>query len=173
MIAALPESYKRCVYKKIESDMEIAKDIIVNIRNIRSDMNIPHSKKISVKIAPLKHKAGSMLSDSMEYIKNLAQLDRITVEDAGFKKPKSSLSAVTENFNIFIPLEGVIDIEAEKARLAKKQDALKQQLVFAERKLKDRNFMDHAPENVVMAEQEKAAKIKEQINRLEETIKEL
>ena len=153
--------------------MEIAKDIIVNIRNIRSDMNIPHSKKISVKLVPLKRGAGSILSDSMEYIKNLAQLDHVAIEDAGFKKPRSSLSAITENFNIFIPLEGVIDVEAEKARLAKKQGILKQQLVFAERKLRDKNFMEHAPENVVMAEQEKAAKIKEQINRLEETIKEL
>ena len=173
MIAAWPEADKRRMDKKIESDMEIAKDIIVNIRNIRSDMNIPHSKKISVKLVPLKHGAGSILSDSMEYIKNLAQLDHVAIEDAGFKKPRSSLSAITENFNIFIPLEGVIDVEAEKARLAKKQGILKQQLVFAERKLRDKNFMEHAPENVVMAEQEKAAKIKEQINRLEETIKEL
>jgi valyl-tRNA synthetase len=173
MAAAWPEADKHYMDKKIESDMETAKDIIVNIRNIRADMNIPHSKKIKVNLAPLKSKITPALLDSMGYIKNLAQLDELVVEDAGFKKPKSSLSAITENFNIFIHLEGVIDVEAEKARLAKKQDLLKQQLVFAERKLKDRNFMDHAPENVVMLEQEKAAKIKEQINRLEETIKEL
>ncbi|MDP2980635.1 MAG: class I tRNA ligase family protein, partial [Candidatus Omnitrophota bacterium] len=173
MVSAWPEADKHYMDKKIESDMEIAKDIIVNIRNIRADMNIPHSKKIKVILVPLKRGAGSVLSDGMGCVKNLAQLDELVVEDVGFKKPKSSLSAITENFNIFIPLEGVIDVEAEKTRLAKKQDLLKQQLVFAERKLKDKNFMDHAPENVVMAEQEKAAKIKEQINRLEETIKEL
>jgi valyl-tRNA synthetase len=173
MVAPWPEADKHYMDKKIESDMETAKDIIVNIRNIRADMNIPHSKKIKVNLAPLKRGAGPVLSGVMEYVKNLAQLDELVVEDVGFKKPKSSLSAITENFNIFIPLEGVIDVEAEKARLAKKQDLLKQQLVFAERKLKDRNFMDHAPENVVMAEQEKAAKIKEQIDRMENTIKDL
>jgi valyl-tRNA synthetase len=160
-------------YKRKGKHMETAKDIIVNIRNIRADMNIPHSKKIKVSLAPLKRGAGPALSGVMEYIKNLAQLDELVVEDVGFKKPKSSLSAITENFNIFIPMEGVIDMEAEKARLAKKQDLLKQQLVFAERKLKDKNFMDHAPENVVMLEQEKAAKIKEQIDRMENTIKDL
>ncbi|MCX5693031.1 MAG: valine--tRNA ligase [Candidatus Omnitrophica bacterium] len=173
MVAVWPEADKHYIDKKIESDMEIAKDIIVNIRNIRSDMNIPHSKKIIVNLVPLKQGAGSVLADSMGYVKNLAQLDEIAIKDAGFKKPKSSLSAITENFNIFIPLEGVIDVEAEKARLAKKQDLLKQQLVFAERKLKDRNFMDHAPENVVKAEQEKAAKIREQIDRLGTTMKDL
>ena len=173
MVALWPEADKHYIDKKIESDMETAKDITVNIRNIRADMNIPHSKKIKVSLAPLKHGAGSALSGVIEYVKDLAQLDELVIEGVGFKKPKSSLSAITENFNIFIPLEGVIDVEAEKARLAKKQDLLKQQLVFAERKLKDKNFMDHAPENVVMLEQEKAAKIKEQIDRMENTIKDL
>ena len=173
MAAAWPKINKHYVDKKIEFDMGIAKDIIVNIRNIRADMNIPHSKKIKVNLVPLKSKITPALLDSLGYIKNLAQLEELNIEKAGFKKPKSSLSAITENFNIFVPLEGVIDVEAEKARLAKKQDLLKQQLVFTERKLKDKSFMGRAPENVIMTEQEKAAKIKEQINRLEETIKEL
>jgi len=172
MVSKWPESEKRYVNKQIESDIEVAKEAIVNIRNIRSDMNIPYSKKLTVHIVPLKPGVESILSDSMKYIKSLAQLENFTI-DAKLKKPKSSLSAVTENFNIFIPLEGVIDIEAEKARLAKKQDALKQQLVSTEKKLKDKNFMDHAPENVIKAEQEKAEAVKEQIRRMEKTIKDL
>ena len=171
MAAAWPKINKHYVDKKIEFDMGIAKDIIVNIRNIRADMNIPHSKKIKVNLAPLKSRIMPALLDSMGYIKNLAQLEELNIEKAGFKKPKSSLSAITENFNIFIPLEGMIDVEAEKARLAKKQDLLRQQLVFTDRKLKDKSFMGHAPENVIMAGQEKAEKLKEQIERLEETIR--
>ncbi|MEK7868489.1 MAG: valine--tRNA ligase, partial [Candidatus Omnitrophota bacterium] len=110
--------------------------------------------------------------NNAEYIKDLARLEKLTI-DENFIRPKSSLSAVTEEFNIFIPLEGVIDVAAEKARLAKKQDLLKQQIVFTEKKLKDKNFMDHAPENVVALEQEKAEKLREQIDRLENTIKDL
>lgn len=172
MTAQWPVADKHYANKEIEFNMEIVKDIIVNIRNIRSDMNIPYSKKIIANLVPLKQGAEAVLSDSAEYVKNLAQLDQLVI-DKSLKKPKSSLSAVTENFNIFIPLEGVIDIEAEKARLAKKQDGLKQQLVFTDKRLKDKNFMDHAPENVVRLEQEKAAKIKEHIDRLESTIKDL
>jgi valyl-tRNA synthetase len=169
MTSSWPKADKKYIDKKIEFELEIAKEAIVNIRNIRSDMNIPYSKKITAHIAPLKRGVEAVLSDCGEYIKNLAQLDQLVI-DKTIKKPKSSLSAVTENFNLFIPLEGVIDVEAEKARLAKKEDGLKQQLVFAERKLKDKNFMDHAPENVVNAEKERAAKIKEQIDRLKDTI---
>jgi valyl-tRNA synthetase len=172
MIAAWPEADKRYIDKKIEADIEIVKNIIVNIRNIRSDMNIAYSKKLTAGLVPLKQGAGSVVSNNAEYIKNLAHLEKLTI-DENFIRPKSSLSAVTEEFNIFIPLEGVIDAEAEKARLAKKQDLLKQQIVFTEKKLNDKNFMDHAPENVVALEQEKAEKIKEQIKRLEETIKAL
>jgi len=170
MVSSWPEAEKHYIDKGIEYDMELIKDIIVNIRNIRSDMNIPYSKKLTVNLVPLKKGIGSILSDSMEYIKSLAQLESLSI-DPKFKKPKSSLSAVTENFNIFIPLEGVIDIEAEKARLAKKQDALRQQVMFTEKRLKDGNFINNAPEEVVKAEREKAEKFKEQINRLEETIR--
>ncbi|HAZ10937.1 MAG: valine--tRNA ligase [Omnitrophica bacterium GWA2_41_15] len=172
MIAAWPEADKHYINKKIESDIEIVKNIIVNIRNIRSDMNIAYSKKLTVGLAPLKQGAGSVVSNNAEYIKNLAHLEKLTI-DENFIRPKSSLSAVTEEFNIFIPLEGVIDVEAEKARLVKKQDLLKQQIVFTEKKLKDKNFMDHAPESVVRAEQEKAEKLREQIDRLGKTIEDL
>ncbi|MFA5389257.1 MAG: valine--tRNA ligase [Candidatus Omnitrophota bacterium] len=170
MTASWPEPDKKLVDKKIELDMEIIKDIIVNIRNIRSDMNIPYSKKITAIVVPLKKSAERAAAAGAGYIKNLAQLDGLTI-DKKAAKPKSSLSAVTENFSLFIPLEGIIDIAAEKARLAKKQDALKQQTAFIEKKLNDKNFMDHAPEHVVKSEQERASKIKEQIDRLEDTIK--
>jgi len=172
MISKWPEPEKGYINKKIESDIELVKEAIVNIRNIRADMNIPHSKKLTADIVPLKDGVDDVLSYGAGYIKNLAQLESLTI-DSGLKKPKSSLSAVTENFNIFIPLEGVIDIAAEKARLAKKGDSLRQQLLLTEKRLKDKNFMGNAPESVIQQEQEKAGKIKEQIKRLEETIKEL
>jgi len=175
MLSAWPKADKSRVDKKIESEIETLQNIIVNIRNIRSDMSIPYSKKLTVVFVPLKkgrEQACLFPANSAEYIKNLAQLETLTI-DRDFKKPKSCLSAVTEGFNIFIPLEGVIDVELEKARLVKKQDALKQQMVFIEKKLKDKNFVNNAPEEVVSAEKERAAKLEEQIDRLEETIKEL
>ncbi|MDO8602570.1 MAG: valine--tRNA ligase [Candidatus Omnitrophota bacterium] len=172
MVSKWPEPEKRYVNKQIESDIEVMKEAIVNIRNIRSDMNIPYSKKLTVNIVPLKPGVEAILSGSVKYIKSLAQLENLII-DAKLKKPKSSLSAVTENFNMFVPLEGVIDIEAEKARLFKKQDALKQQLLLTGKRLKDKNFMGNAPDNVINAEQEKAEKIKEQIGRLGKTIKDL
>jgi len=170
MVSKWPEAEKHYIDKKIESDIELVKEAIVNIRNIRSDMNIPYSKKLTVNIVPLEAGIEPILSGSIEYIKNLAQLESLII-DPKFKKPKSSLSAVTESFNMFIPLEGVVDIAAEKARLAKKEDLLKQQLLFTEKRLKDKNFMGNAPEGVIKQEQEKTAKIQEQIDRLEETIK--
>ncbi|MDP2921234.1 MAG: valine--tRNA ligase [Candidatus Omnitrophota bacterium] len=172
MLSAWPMADKSYVDKKVESEMETVKNIIVNIRNIRSDMNIPYSKKLTVGLVPLKKGSASLGANSAEYIKNLAQLEKLTI-DRDFKKPKSCLSAVTEEFNIFIPLEGVIDTALEKARLVKKEDGLKQQIVFIEKKLKDKNFINNAPEEVVSAEKERQSKLKEQIERMESTIKDL
>ena len=70
-------------------------------------------------------------------------------------------------------MEAVIDVGLEKARLIKKQDSLKQQIVFTKKRLEDKNFIDNAPEHVVGQEQEKVEKLKEQIDRLGKTIKDL
>ena len=172
MIAPWPLADKRYINKKVESDMETVKNVIINIRNVRADMNIAYSKKLTAGLAPLKKSAGSLASDSVGYIKNLAQLEQLTIDENPVR-PKSFLSAVTEEFNIIISLDGVIDIAAEKARLIKKQDALKQQVMFTEKRLKNEDFVNNAPSEVVRMERERSAKIKEQIGRLEKTIKDL
>jgi len=172
MIAPWPLADKRYINKKIESDMEVAKNVIVNIRNVRADMNIAYSKKLTAGLVPLKKAALSLAPDSLEYIKNLAQLEQLTI-DENLARPKSFLSAVTEEFNIIISLDGVIDIAAERARLIKKQDALKQQVMFTEKRLENEGFVNNAPPEVVRMEREKSAKIKEQIDRLEKTIRDL
>jgi len=172
MIAPWPLADKRYVNKKIELDMETVKNVIVSIRNIRADMNIAYSKKLTAGLVPLKKSASSLALDSVGYIKNLAQLEQLTI-DENLTRPKSFLSAVTEEFNIIISLDGVIDIAAEKARLVKKQDALKQQVMFTEKRLKNEDFVNNAPPEVVRMEREKSDKIKKQIGRLEKTIKDL
>jgi valyl-tRNA synthetase len=172
MAADWPKPDRHFIDKDIETNMEITKDIIINIRNIRSDMNIPYSKKITVNLVPLKGTGEGILIGAVDYIKNLAQLQELNI-NKDYKKPKACLSAITEDFNIFIPLEAVIDVGLEKARLIKKQDSLKQQIVFTKKRLEDKNFIDNAPEHVVGQEQEKVEKLKEQIDRLGKTIKDL
>ncbi|MBU1006143.1 MAG: valine--tRNA ligase [Candidatus Omnitrophica bacterium] len=172
MSEAWPVSDKKTIKKGIEKEMETIKSIIVSTRNIRSDMNIPHTVKFSVFIKPLKKGKGNILEPGRDYIKNLARLGDLVIDD-DLKKPEACATAVLEDYNLFIPLKGIIDIGAEKDRLGKKIAELEKQLRFTDVRLKDEKFITRAPEKIVEQEKEKSSKLKEQIKRTKETIKSL
>ncbi len=171
MLENWPAPDKTKIKEKLEKDMELIKNIIINIRNIRSDLNIPYSQKLKVYLSPLKKgKQSRLKGGGIDYIKNLARLEELTVEK-GIKKPKHCATAILEDFNLFIPLEGVIDLEAEKARLLKKRGDLDTKLKFTAKRLKDKNFVTKAPENIVAQEKTKSASLKEQIERVQNSLK--
>ncbi len=170
MLEGWPKSSKANIKEKLEKDMELVKSIIVNIRNIRSDLNIPYSQKLRAYLLPLKKGEESRLKgDGIDYIKNLARLEELIIKK-GVKKPKHCATSILEGFNLFIPLEGIIDLEAEKARLLKKKEDLEGKLKFVSKRLKDRNFVTKAPENIVAQEKAKSASLKEQIKRVQDSL---
>ncbi|MFC1666795.1 valine--tRNA ligase [Candidatus Omnitrophota bacterium] len=172
MVASWPKPDSSYVKKDIERNMKIVKDIIISIRNIRSDMDISYSKRLTVFLSPLKKGKDVKLEDGVGYIRHLAKLEELIIQKCE-KKPEHCASAILEGFNIFIPLEGVIDVEAERSRLVKKMDDLDRQLKFSMKKLKDKKFITRAPEKIVGLEKEKTGKLKGQIRRLKETLRDL
>jgi valyl-tRNA synthetase len=169
VIEKWPHSDKALVKNKVEEDFNVVRSIIISIRNIRSDMNIPPTAKFTVYLKPLKKDAMRRLDGAIDYIKNLARLDGLVIDEK-IEKPSLCATAVLEDFNVFIPLKGVIDVDAEKARLIRKREELETQLKFTEKRLKDKNFITKAPDEIVSQEKEKGNKLKEQIKRLEETL---
>ena len=167
-----PVSDKKLIKKNTETDIDMIKSIIIGIRNVRANMNIPHSTRLKVFIAPLKKKEEVRLKPGVDYIKNLSKLDELII-DMGAKKTDVSATVVLEGFNIFIPLKGVIDIEKETARLTKKTEEIKIKLGFIKKRLKDKNFTKKAPEKIVKQEKEKGEKLQEQLDRIKETLKSL
>ena len=172
MVEKWPKPDKKLIKKKIEADVDIIKNIIIGIRNVRANMNIPHSNRLKVYIAPLKKEEEAVLGGGIEHIKNLARVEELII-DKDAKKPEASASLVLEGFNIFIPLKGVIDIEKETVRLTKKTEEIKRLIGFSEKRLKDKNFTKKAPEKIVKQEREKSEKLKEQMERTRETLKSL
>jgi len=169
MTEAWPKADKTLIKKGIEQDMQAVKDIIVSIRNIRSDMNIPHSTRLKVDLAPLKKGVEAKLKPGLDYIRHLARLEALTIKE-GMKRPAHCATAVLESVNVFIPLEGIIDFETEKTRLVKKMQELERQIGFNEKRLNDKNFVNKAPEKIVSQEKEKRENLKGQIKRLNETL---
>ena len=133
--------------------MEILKNLISSVRTIRSQMNVPPNKLCNM-IVKCNTKQKSILNSYSLIIESLAKIDNIEMtEDA--KKPSQSATAIVDNMEIFIPLDGIIDFDIEKDRLQKRINELKIHLVNVKKKLENKDFLNRAPENVIRHEKEK------------------
>jgi valyl-tRNA synthetase len=147
-----------------DEEMDFVKDIITAIRNIRGEMNIAPSKKVNAMI-----KSSSVKDYQIEYIKKLAKVESLNV-DANIQKPKASASAVLRNVEIFIPLEGLIDIDVERQRIQKEITRLEGSLIGIEKKLSNEKFVSNAAPEVVEKERVKQKDWMENIKKLKEIL---
>jgi len=150
-----------------EKEIRFLQDIVTAIRNIRGELNLPPAKKINI---VLKTEAVSPLQ--VEYIKSLVRVEEITV-DINAVKPKASASAVVNGSEIFVPLEGVIDLAVERERIGKELSRLKGAMIGVEKKLSNEKFVNNAPKEVVEKEKLKKADWKTKIEKLEQFLKDL
>ena len=153
IITSWPSVDKKWINKSSEHEMEILKNLISSVRTIRSQMNVPPNKLCNM-VVQCNTKQKSILNSYSLIIESLAKIDNIEMtEDA--KKPSQSATAIVDNMEIFIPLHGIIDFDLEKDRLQKRINELKMHLVNVKKKLENKDFLNRAPENVILHEKEK------------------
>ncbi|MBK7379579.1 MAG: valine--tRNA ligase [Ignavibacteriales bacterium] len=150
-----------------DEEMDFVKDIITAIRNIRGEMNIAPSKKVNAMI-----KSSSVKDHQIEYIKKLAKVEDLKV-DANIQKPKASASAVLRGVEIFIPLEGLIDLEVERLKIQKEITRLEGSLAGIEKKLSNEKFVANASPEIVEKERAKQKDWLDNITKLKEILNNL
>ena len=133
--SAYPAVDEKLIKDSADEEMDFVKDIITAIRNIRGEMNIAPSKKVNALI-----KSSSVKDHQIEYIKKLAKVEDLQV-DANIQKPKASASAVLRGVEIFIPLEGLIDLELERQKIQKEITDLKVHLQELKRNYLTKNLL--------------------------------
>ncbi len=148
-----------------EEAMNRVMTAIKAIRNRRAEMNVPPSKKAKLYIAT---KYIEDFTNGSVFMNRLASASEVEIGDEF--EIEGSVSVVTESAKIYIPLNELVDFEAEKARLQKELDAAKKDLEFVENKLNNPGFMAKAPEKVVAQQREAQEKHKAKIAMLEESI---
>ncbi|MFH1710555.1 MAG: class I tRNA ligase family protein, partial [bacterium] len=116
MLARWPKADKKLISESIEEEMNIVKDIVRAIRNIRATLNIPHSKELAAYIVT-KKKIGA---DQAGYIKALARLEKLEIASKISKKIEGSAAAALPAIDIYVPLKGIIDLAKEVERLKEK-----------------------------------------------------
>ena len=169
MISKWPEYDPTLSFANEEAQMEKIMDAIRAIRNRRAEMNIPPSKKSKVYVETA---FSDVFAVGSEFIKRLAYASDVEIADA-FGDLGNTVTIVTNDAKIYIPLGDLVDFEAEAKRLQKELAAAEEKLAFINKKLDNPGFVNKAPEKVVQQNRDEAAKLTEKIANLRSSLENL
>ena len=150
--------------------MEAVMDTIRAIRARRAEMNVPPSKKAEVLLVTA---APEPYEQGLHFLQRLAFASQVRFAAEAPADLTGQVSIVTHNATAYLPLSELVDLEAERERIAKEKEKAENGLRIVEQKLSNEKFVSRAPEAVVNAEKEKAEKFRELIAKLEESAKAL
>jgi valyl-tRNA synthetase len=167
MLQPYPVADESKIDEKAEREMKWVMEFIVGVRKIRSGMNIAPSKPLPVLLEGGSAQDIAWLDANEAFIKSLARTESITWLAPGEEAPESATSLVGE-MKILVPMAGLIDKEAELARLAREIDRLENEVQRVEGKLNNEKFVGKAPADVVQKERDKLAEAKSSLDSLKD-----
>ena len=156
MTQPFPTFRQPLVNQEAEQEMEWVKQFILGIRKIKGEMNIAPGKPVPVLLSHASDSDKAWAEKHRAYLDFLARTESVEVLAEGDEGPEAATSLVGE-MKLLIPLSGLIDREAEFARLEKEVGKLRAEVERVEKKLSNPNFTDKAPEAVVQKERGKLA----------------
>ena len=158
-----------------ENDLKVfgtIQNMISSIRNIRAEFNVSPTTELDILIKTANSDITEVLGKNEWIFRKLQAVDSFEVA-RDITKPSTSASAVVDGSEMFIPLEGVIDLEKEKQRIEKEIDRLKGFLQSVNGKLNNEGFLNNAPEEVVQREYDKKEDTENSLHKLREILSEL
>jgi valyl-tRNA synthetase len=165
MIAPWPVVEPSRVDPEAVRKMDRVMAVIRAIRNIRSEVRIPPNALPTVLVRTDQEEDASLLASAETYVRQLARAREVRVGPS-LKRPSRSAVAVTAGMEIYIPLEGLIDIAAEAQRVDRELQKVAQELERVNRKLSNRDFLARAPAEVVAKERETQRELREASGKL-------
>ena len=153
--AKYPDPRPECLRPGVVEQMELLQDVVVSVRNIRSELDIGPSKSLDLLIRTAKDEDQAFLNNNEDFICTLARLDKVSA-GPDVSAPKASATAVVGGNELYVPLSGIVDFDAELARLDKELGKLDKELGIVNKKLANENFTSKAPAQVVEKERQKA-----------------
>ena len=150
--------------EKAEKDMGYIIEAITALRNVRSEMNVPPSKKAKVMVYITEEDAGKAFKEGENYFIKLASASEVDFIASKSQVPPNAVSAVTKGAEIFIPLLELIDLKKELQRLDKEKSRLESEIQRVSNKLSNEKFVSKAPKSVVDEERAKGQKYKEMLS---------
>lgn len=149
----------------VMADIEWVKKFIVGIRNIRGEMDISPNKPLNALLKHVSDEDKRRLSDADMFLDKLAKLESVKILQADEQAPASA-TALVGDMEILIPMAGLIDKDAELARLNKAMEKVEKDVARTQGKLANEKFVSNAPEAVIEKERSKLEEAEKQLEKL-------
>jgi len=149
-----------------EKSMALVTEIIRAVRNIRSKHNLGERKEVSCLITGTDREALNVVRDYEYFICNLGLVDGMKM-GSGLQKPRAAAAEVVGPLELYVPLEGLIDLGEEHKRLEARIEKARQALAGVENKLANPNFIERAPDAIVERERRRHGEMLAEVRKLE------
>ena len=166
IVAPWPQYEEGHAFPQAEAEMKKVMELITAVRTRRSEMNVPPSKKAHLYIETSDTAA---FEAEREAIAKLAYCSAVEIGES-FPQAEGSVTVVTAACRGYLPMDDLVDKKAETARLTKELEGAKKQLATAEAKLQNEKFISKAPQNVIDGVKDNAAKLREKVRMIEESL---
>lgn len=170
--AAYPTVDREQMQPKASQQMEQLISLIRAVRNARNENNVPLSKPITIMIEPTDDATATMLNENADYLTRFLNPETLTV-DQTLTVPDKAVALFFTGGKIYLPLAGMIDLEAEIQRLNEEAEKWQSEVDRVEKKLANAGFVNNAPEAVVAKEREKGRQYQEKLAATRQRIEEL
>lgn len=163
MLESWPKIEKVFEYDIEEEQIELLKRIIVNIRNIRANMNVLPSKKTNLIFVTTKQQNKALIQQSIDFLTKLGFANNILIQENKDNIPENAISILEKEIELFIPFEELVDIKLELQRLEQEKIKLEKEVQRATNILSNQGFVAKAPEAKIQEEKQKLEKYKEML----------
>ena len=170
--AAWPQAEREMKDEQTEADVGFLQELARAIRHTRSEKNIADALRLRVVINSPDGETDEIIEAHADFLREMALLESIR-HGAGIAKPPHAAASVVGTTELFVELEGVLDIEEERSRLEKQKAQVSGYLQKVEQKLNNPDFLANAPEQVVSRNTEKRSDLKAQLDKIEQNLADL
>ena len=153
-----------------EAKVERAKDLVKGMRNLRTSMDVPPSRKAAIHIVSDSAEVRAIFTEVEGIYKTLAGATEVFVQADKAGISEDAVSAVIPDATLYVPLEDLVDFEKEKERLLKEKEKLEKELARSRGMLSNEKFISKAPEAKIAEEREKLAKYEQMMAQVEERL---
>ena len=168
MMSKWPDIRDEFIFDKEELIVEKLKKLIVEIRNVRTKMNVHPSKKSKLLI--ISNSIEKEIKEAEEFLSKLGFANEIVIIKDESEVPQNAVSIVVDDMKVYIPFEELVDIEEEIKRLEGEKTKLEAEVLRGEKMLSNPGFVNKAPEAKVNEEKAKLENYKEMLKNVEERL---